>query len=84
MNISWPPTLKEWVEDQVSRRGFATASEYVRQVLREEQERQVRQRIDGALIEGMESGPSTTMTRKDWDDIRREGRRRLTKRKKAR
>lgn len=46
--------------------------------------RQVRQRVDAALIEGIESGPSTSMTTKDWDDIRREGRRRLAKGKKDR
>ena len=84
MNISLPPTLKDWVEQQVSRRGFGTASEYIRHVLREEQERQVRQRIDAALIEGIESGPSTSMTENDWDEIRNEGRRRLAKRKQTR
>lgn len=83
MNISLPPTLKDWVDEQVSRRGFGTASEFVRQMLREEQQRELRQRIDAALIEGIESGPSTPMTAQDWDDIRREGRRRLAKRKKA-
>ncbi len=83
MNISLPPTLKDWVDEQVSRRGFGTASEFVRQMLREEQQRQVRERIDAALVEGIESGPSTPMTAQDWDDIRREGRRRLAKRKKA-
>jgi len=83
MNISLPPTLKDWVDDQVSRRGFGTASEFVRQVLREEQQRQLHQRIDAALIEGIESGPSTPMTAKDWDEIRYEGRRRLARRKKA-
>ena len=83
MNISLPPTLKDWVDEQVSRRGFGTASEFVRQMLREEQQRELRQRIDAALVEGIESGPSTPMTTQDWDDIRREGRRRLAKRKKA-
>ena len=83
MNISLPPTLKDWVDEQVSRRGFGTASEFVRQMLREEQQRQLRERIDAALVEGIESGPSTPMTAQDWDDIRREGRRRLAKRKKA-
>ncbi len=84
MNISLPATLREWVDDQVNRRGFGTASEFIRQLLREEQERQVRERTDAALIEGIESGPSTPMTAKDWKDIRQEGRRRLAKRKKAR
>ena len=83
MNISLPPTLKDWVDEQVSRRGFGTASEFVRQMLREEQQRQLRQRIDAALVEGIESGLSTPMTARDWDDVRREGRRRLAKRKKA-
>ena len=83
MNISLPPTLKDWVDEQVSRRGFGTASEFVRQMLREEQQRQLRERIDAALVEGIESGPSTPMTAKDWNDIRREGRRRLVKRKKT-
>ena len=83
MNISLPPTLKDWVDEQVSRRGFGTASEFVRQMLREEQQRQLRERIDAALVEGIESGPSTPMTAQDWDDIRREGRRRLANCKKA-
>ncbi len=83
MNISLPPTLKEWVDEQVTRRGFGTASEFVRQMLREEQQRQLRARIDAALVEGIESGPSTPMTAQDWDDIRRERRRRLARRKKA-
>jgi antitoxin ParD1/3/4 len=83
MNISLPPTLKDWVDEQVHRRGFGTASEFVRQVLRDEQQRQLRQRIDAALIEGIDSGPSTPMTAKDWDDIRRAGRRRLDQHKQA-
>jgi antitoxin ParD1/3/4 len=83
MNISLPPPLRAWVQQEVDRRGFGTASEFVRHVLREEQERQVRQRIDAALIEGIESGPSTRMTAADWADIRREGRKRLAKRAKA-
>lgn len=83
MNISLPTTLKDWVDEQVSRRGFGTASEFVRQMLREEQQRQLRQRIDAALVEGIESGPSKPMTAKDWDDIRREGQRRVAKRKKT-
>ena len=83
MNISLPRTLKNWVDEQVRRRGFGTASEFVRQMLREEQQRELSQRIDAALVEGIESGPSTPMTAQDWDDIRREGRRRLAKSKKA-
>jgi antitoxin ParD1/3/4 len=83
MNISLPPALRRWIEEQVKRRGFGTASEYIRQVLRGEQEREVRRRIDAALLEGLASGPATPMTPADWSDIRREGRKRVTRRKKA-
>lgn len=77
MHISLPETLKTWVERQVSKRGFGTASEYVRQLLREEQKRQAQEQLEGLLIDGLDSGPATPMTRQDWNDVRREGRKRL-------
>jgi antitoxin ParD1/3/4 len=83
MNVSLPAPLKSWVEEQVSRRGFGTASEFIRQVLREEQLREAKLRIDAALIEGIESGPATPMTAKDWAALRREGRKLVAKRRRA-
>ena len=83
MNVSLPPAMKEWVDKQVQTGGYETASEYVRQLLREEQRRQAQQKLEDLLVEGIESGPSTPMTRKDWDDVRQEGRRRLAARKRA-
>jgi len=77
MHISLPEPLKAWVEKQIARHGFGTASEYVRQLLREEQKRQAQEKLEGMLLEGLDSGPMTPMTRKDWDDVRREGRKRL-------
>jgi antitoxin ParD1/3/4 len=85
MHISLPTPLKKWVEQQVQQRGFATASEFMRDLLRQQQERErrVRERIEEQLLEGLDSGPGTPMTRKDWADIRREGKKRATARKKA-
>ena len=43
MNISLPDSLKSFVDDQVSQRGYGTSSEYVRELIRkavyEERER---------------------------------------------
>ncbi len=39
MNISLPDGLKAFVDDQVSRRGYGTISEYVRELIRKDQER---------------------------------------------
>ncbi len=83
MNVSLPPSMKEWVDKQVQTGDYGTASEYVRQLLREEQRRQAQQKLEDLLVEGIESGPATPMTRKDWDEVRQEGRRRLAARKRA-
>jgi antitoxin ParD1/3/4 len=39
MNISLPEALKSLVDAQVSSRGFGTSSEYVRELIRKDQER---------------------------------------------
>lgn len=40
MNISLPSPLKAFVDEQVSRRGYGTSSEYVRELIRKDQDRQ--------------------------------------------
>jgi antitoxin ParD1/3/4 len=84
MNISLPEPLKEWVDSQVAAGGYGTASEYVRQLLRDEQQRRLRDQIDRTLLESLDSGPSTPMTADDWDRIRREGRKRIAAKKRKR
>ena len=39
MNISLPDSLKAFVDEQVEQRGFGTSSEYVRELIRREQDR---------------------------------------------
>jgi len=39
MNISLPESLKAFVDEQVSTRGYGTSSEYVRELIRRDQER---------------------------------------------
>jgi antitoxin ParD1/3/4 len=39
MNVSLPDSLRRFVEDEVSRRGFSSSSEYLRELIRREQER---------------------------------------------
>jgi antitoxin ParD1/3/4 len=38
MNISLPDTLKSFVDEQVEKRGYGTSSEYVRELIRKEQD----------------------------------------------
>ncbi|MCU0973501.1 MAG: type II toxin-antitoxin system ParD family antitoxin [Burkholderiales bacterium] len=39
MNISLPDTLKAFVDEQVTQRGYGTSSEYVRELIRRDQDR---------------------------------------------
>jgi len=52
MNISLPESLKDFVDQQVGRRGFGTSSEYVRELIRRDQERQ---HLRGLLLAGAAS-----------------------------
>ncbi len=52
MNISLPETLKSFVDSQVSDGDYVSSSEYVREVLRKEQDRV---RLRRMILDGMES-----------------------------
>ncbi len=54
MNISLPDSLKDFVDEQVSSRGYGTSSEYVRELIRRDQDRQ---RLRGLLLDGAASAP---------------------------
>jgi antitoxin ParD1/3/4 len=82
MNITIPDEEKAFVEQEAARRGFGSVGEYVSALIRDDRRRQAaRGRVDGLLVEGLDSGPATPMTRSDWDDIRREVHRRDAERR---
>ncbi len=54
MNISLPDSLREFVDQQVQRAGYGTSSEYVRDLIRRDQERE---RLRGLLLMGAASRP---------------------------
>ena len=85
MNISLPPQLKAWLDEQVEQNGYGTASEYVRELLRRQRESQdAKSKIESKLLAAIESGESTPMNASDWKRIRAEGLRRLKSEKRRR
>lgn len=54
MNISLPESLKSFVDEQVAQRGYGTSSEFVRELIRKEQDRA---RLRELLLEGAQSEP---------------------------
>lgn len=55
MNISLPDALKSFVDEQVDQRGYGTSSEYVRELIRRDQDRV---RLRGLLMDGAASAPA--------------------------
>lgn len=81
MNISLPDPMKEFVEDLVTQGDYSSASEYVRELIREDRKRREKARLEGLLLEGLASGPMTEMTAGDWASIRTEVGRRMAARR---
>jgi antitoxin ParD1/3/4 len=61
MNVSLPDPMREWVEDRIKSGRYANASDYVRDLIRRDQER--RDALVRALIEGEKSGTSKRSVR---------------------
>jgi antitoxin ParD1/3/4 len=80
MNISLPDPLKDFVESQITSGRYSSVSEYVRELIREDEKRKAEQRLEELLLEGLAS-PETELTRQDFEDIRKEALSRLKARK---
>ncbi len=77
MNISIPEPMRRWVESLVKLGKYGNTSEYIRDLIRQDQKQRSQEELEALLLEGLK-GPNSAMTRKDWDKIRAEVTRRLT------
>ncbi|WP_420145635.1 ribbon-helix-helix domain-containing protein [Sphingobium sp.] len=67
MNISLPETLKAFVDQQVTGRGFGTSSEYMRDLIRKDQDRQALRTL---LLDGAASAPTDAADATYFDMLR--------------
>ena len=59
MNVSLPDPMKDWVEAQSASGRYANASDYVRDLIRRDQEKQgVVADLQRLIEEGLQSGPA--------------------------
>ena len=73
MNISLPDSLKAFVDEQVTQRGYGTSSEYVRELIRKDADRL---RLRGLLLEGAASAPAAPADTAYFDVLRKRVQRR--------
>jgi antitoxin ParD1/3/4 len=70
MNVSLPAALRGALEKKLERHAYGTASEYVRELIRKDLQREAIAQVDDLLLEGLHSGPATPMTDDDWQELR--------------
>ncbi len=80
MNISIPDPLKEFVDQQIASGRYGSVSEYVRELIREDEKRKAQLKLEGMLLEGLNS-PAKEMTKKNWDVLKKQVLEQLSKRK---
>ncbi len=68
MNVSLPDALKAFVDEQVTARGYGSSSEYVRELIRHDQDRQA---LRGLLLAGAASAPGPEADAAWFDGLRR-------------
>jgi len=69
MNVSLPDPMKEWVEAQIESGHYSNASDYVRDLIRRDQEYQAKY---DALFKALEAGENSGTSKKTIDDIWKE------------
>jgi antitoxin ParD1/3/4 len=69
MNVSLPESMKAFIDEQVAARGYGTSSEYVRDLIRREQDRE---KLRTLLLEGAASPLSEVVAdQRYFDGLRR-------------
>jgi len=81
MNISLPEPLKRFVDGQIAAGRYSSVSEYVRELIRDDEKRKAQERLETLLLEGLQ-GEETELTRDDWAAIRKEAQVRIGANKK--
>ena len=68
VNISLPETIQSFVEQQVTKRGYSNVSEYILDLILQEQAKAAR--VEALLLEGLDSGELIEITDDWWEQKR--------------
>jgi antitoxin ParD1/3/4 len=72
MNISLPEPLKKFVDRQVKERGYAGASDYVRELIRSDEKRAAGELLRKLIAEGLASGEPMRVDDAYWKRKRKQ------------
>ena len=83
MNISLPETLRDFVDERVAEGSFASASDYVRALIRDDRAKRAKANLEAKLLEGLAS-PLEEATDEYWQRLEADAGAHIAKRKRAR
>ena len=69
MNVSLPESLRKFAEERAAK-GYSSVSEYFRELIREDQKRLAKERLERLLLEGLDSGEPVPVTPEYWEKLR--------------
>jgi antitoxin ParD1/3/4 len=69
MNIALPDVMRDYVARRVESGQYGNTSEYVRDLIRKDQQEQGLARLRSMLMDGLASGPADPITQSFWDEV---------------
>lgn len=70
MSFALPETMRRYIDERVKSGSYGNTSEYLRDLIRRDQEAQAAKRLRELIEEGLASGPATSLTDEDFGAIR--------------
>ena len=70
LSIPVPPTLDAFIQERIAQQGFHTVSEYVRALIRADQQRAAREKLEVKLLEAVGRGDYREVTPEFWQRLR--------------
>jgi antitoxin ParD1/3/4 len=70
MSFSLPESLRGYIDERVRSGQYGNTSEYLRDLIRRDQEDQAKQRLRQLITDGLESGPARRLDRRAVAELR--------------
>ncbi len=80
INISIPETMKTAVEEVMAAEGYGNTSEFFRDLVRNYLKQRQEQKLEALLLESVEAGDFSPLTKADFEKIKQRGLQRLKNR----
>ncbi len=82
MSISLPNEMKKYVKQRTQKAHYGTPSDYMRSLVREDMRREEQERLEQALLKGLDSGRGVAHGTKEWTTFKKRALASIAKKKK--